>query len=84
MAGGKGWRQRETAGNRDALPVRSDATADASASDRLDDVVLSIARLIGRRMAREEFAAREASLRQEEAAGASCEKAVGDDVGEKP
>jgi hypothetical protein len=33
----------------------------AGASDRLDNVVLSIARLIGRRMARENFKARHAA-----------------------
>ena len=83
MAGGKVRRKTERAGNQDARPVRSDTAADASASDRLDDVVLSIARLIGRRMAREDFAARETPLRQDEATGARRGKADADEFAEK-
>lgn len=84
MAGVRARRKTEREGNQDALPVRSDTAANAGASDRLDDVVLSIARLIGRRMAREDFAAHEAALSEEDAAGARRGNVDSDDGGEKP
>ncbi|MGI6245029.1 MAG: hypothetical protein ACOYJQ_04610 [Pseudochelatococcus sp.] len=41
--------------NDNCPPEGQDAGCDADAAERLDAVVLSIARLIGRRMAREDF-----------------------------
>ncbi|MFE3839499.1 hypothetical protein [Pseudogemmobacter sonorensis] len=46
---------RERPANDNRPPDRRDAGHEVGASERLDAVVLSIARLIGRRMAREDF-----------------------------
>lgn len=48
---------RQTPANDNTPPDGQDARAEADASERLDAVVLSIARLIGRRMARADFEA---------------------------
>lgn len=46
---------RERAANDNRRPDGRDAGKEADASERLDAVVLTIARLIGRRMAREDY-----------------------------
>lgn len=47
--------RRQKPANDNRPPDGQDAGREADASERLDAVVLSIARLIGRRMAREDF-----------------------------
>lgn len=47
--------RRQKPANDNCPPDGQDAGREANASERLDAVVLSIARLIGRRMAREDF-----------------------------
>ena len=49
---------REKPANDNHLPDEQESASKPDASEKLDAVVLSIARLIGRQMAREEFAAR--------------------------
>ncbi|MEH3117148.1 MAG: hypothetical protein PGN25_05940 [Methylorubrum populi] len=51
--GDESGKQRPANDNRS--PDGSDAGNEADASERLDAVVLTVARLIGRRMAREDF-----------------------------
>jgi hypothetical protein len=46
---------RERPANDNRAPAGQDTEGDAAALERLDAVVLSIARLIGRRMAREDY-----------------------------
>lgn len=46
---------REVPANDNHAPHGQSTRSDADAFERLDEVVLSIARLIGRRMAREDF-----------------------------
>ncbi|HDZ73861.1 MAG TPA: hypothetical protein ENH55_14110 [Aurantimonas coralicida] len=46
---------RERPANDNRAPAGQDTEGDAEALERLDTVVLSIARLIGRRMAREDY-----------------------------
>jgi hypothetical protein len=46
---------RERAANDNCPPDGQDAGNEADAAERLDRVVLTVARLIGRRMAREDF-----------------------------
>lgn len=52
-SGGDGRKRRPANDNRP--PDGRDAGREADAAERLDAVVLTIARLIGRRMAREDF-----------------------------
>lgn len=53
--GGRKRLGRERPANDNRPPDRQDAGGDADAGERLEAVVLTIARLIGRRMAREDF-----------------------------
>ncbi|MCZ3379054.1 hypothetical protein [Rhizobium sp. AG207R] len=46
---------RDRPANDDRSPVEEEGAGKADASEKLDAVVLSIARLIGRQMAREDF-----------------------------
>ncbi|PYE85228.1 hypothetical protein [Phyllobacterium leguminum] len=49
---------RQKPANDNRLPDGQEGESKADAAEKLDEVVLSIARLIGRQMAREDFAAR--------------------------
>ncbi|PRD43037.1 hypothetical protein C5748_12535 [Phyllobacterium phragmitis] len=57
MAGDEKHNGRESPTNDNRPPDGQESGEKAVASERLDAVVLSIARLIGRQMAREDFAA---------------------------
>lgn len=52
---GRKWPGRERPANDNHPPHGQDARGEADVGERLDTVVLSIARLIGRRMARQDF-----------------------------
>lgn len=59
--------RKQRPANDNRPPSGQDAGNDAGVAERLDAVVLSIARLIGRRMAREDFAARTAAANDNDA-----------------